>query len=75
MCPAFHVGDRVVKNPATWVPNNFDSWGRGEGVGIVVEPPFELDPTEIDVRWPAGRCFEWVSELLPAPLLYPHQDS
>ncbi len=63
----FHVGDRVIKNPATWQPNAFDSWGRGLGVGVVVEPPFPLDPNEVDVRWPAGRCFEEAAGLLPAP--------
>ena len=63
----FEVGSFVKKNPATWVSNDFDSWGRGVGIGKVVEPPFELDPSEdVDVRWPAGRCFEKVSGLLPA---------
>jgi hypothetical protein len=64
---AFEVGDRVVRNPATWQPNDFDSWGRGVGVGVVVEPPFPLGSGEVDVRWPGGRCFEWVAQLLPAP--------
>ena len=63
----FQVGDRVVSNPATWQPNDFDAWGRGLGVGIVVEPPFPLDSDEVDVRWPGGRCFEWATQLLPAP--------
>ncbi len=64
---AFAVGDRVVRNPATWQPNDFDSWGRGVGVGVVVEPPFPLGRDEADVRWPGGRCFEWAAMLLPAP--------
>jgi hypothetical protein len=63
---SFKVGDRVVKNPATWQANDFDSWGRGEGVGVVVEPPFYLEETAVDVRWPAGRCFELVAGLLSA---------
>lgn len=67
--PAFAVGDRVVRNPATWQPNDFDSWGRGVGVGVVVEPPFPLGPDEADVRWPGGRCFEWAVQLLSAPAL------
>jgi hypothetical protein len=65
---SFEVGDRVVRNPATWQPNDFDSWGRGVGVGLIVEPPFPLDPREVDVRWPGGRCFESVEQLLPAPI-------
>ena len=64
---AFAVGDRVVRNPVTWRPNEFDSWGRGVGVGVVVEPPFPLEPDEADVMWPGGRCFERAAQLLPAP--------
>ena len=60
------VGDRVVKNPKTWTPSEFDRWGRGEGVGEIVQPPFDLDDDWVDVRWPAGRCFEHKSGLLPA---------
>ncbi len=67
MAAAFRVGDLVVKNAAAWRASAFDSWGRGRGVGVVVEPPFALDNTDVDVRWPAGRCFEFVRELLPAP--------
>lgn len=62
----FKVGDKVVKNPDTWIANDFDRWGRGEGVGVVVEPPFEMGE-EVDVRWPCGRCFERVDQLLPSP--------
>jgi hypothetical protein len=61
----FNIGDRVIKNPDGWIPNDFDGWGRGVGVGIIVEPPFELDEGDYDVRWPGGRCFERESQLLP----------
>jgi hypothetical protein len=63
----FNIGDRVIKNPEGWIPNDFDGWGRGVGVGvgIIVEPPFELDEGDYDVRWPGGRCFERESQLLP----------
>ena len=63
----FKIGDKIVKNDKNWVPNDFDSWGRGIGVGVIVEPPFELDEGEYDVRWPNGRCFEDESQLLEAP--------
>ena len=58
------IGDRVIRNPATWQPNEFDSWGRGIGIGGVVEPPFVLDSDEVDVRWQGGRCFESITQLL-----------
>ncbi len=64
--PDYAIGDRVIRNPATWKPNEFDSWGRGIGVGTVVEPPFPLDAGEVDVQWPSGRCFESADQLLPA---------
>lgn len=60
----FNIGDKVIKNEKTWQPNAFDAWGRGEGVGIVVEPPFELDDNEVDVRWAKGRCFEYTEQLI-----------
>jgi len=62
----FKIGDHVKKNPDKWVPNDFDSWGRGLGIGQVVEPPFDLEENQVDVRWPNGRCFEFVDQLLPA---------
>lgn len=62
----FRVGDRVVKDPARWVPCDFDDWGRGDGVGVVVGSPIPIDPGVIDVRWPCGRCWEAEEGLLPA---------
>jgi hypothetical protein len=49
----FEIGDKVIKNKKTWIPSDFDSWGAGEGLGEVVEPPFEIDDDEVDVRWPS----------------------
>lgn len=63
------VGDAVVRDPLRWIPNAFDAWGRGLGVGEVVEPPFGLESEEVDVRWPRGRCFESPLQLAPAPVL------
>lgn len=60
----FKVGDKVIKNPQTWQANQFDQWGRGLGIGVVLEPPFALPDNELDVRWPAGRCFEYSVELM-----------
>jgi hypothetical protein len=60
----FEVGDKVIKNHETWIINEFDSWGRGEGVGVVVEPPFETENSEVDIKWNKGRCFESVEQLI-----------
>ncbi len=59
----FNIGDKVVKNEETWEPNDFDNWGRGIGVGQIVEPPFEMEDGEVDVRWEGGRCFEFTHQL------------
>lgn len=65
--PHFLPGTRVVRDARHWQPSEFDDWGRGQGVGEVVTPPFELDPTvEVDVRWPCGRCFESIDGLRDA---------
>ena len=67
MINKFQSGTLVRKNSETWEPSDFDSWGRGEGVGIVVDAPFEVaDLDVVDVRWPAGRCFEKINGLLIA---------
>lgn len=61
----FKVGDRVVKNPLTWKPSEFDGWGAGEGVGVIVEAPlYGIDDGLVDVRWPAGRCSQHEDELI-----------
>ena len=62
----FNPGDKVIRDPAGWVSSDFDAWGAGVGVGVVVEPPTSVGPSFVDVRWPSGRCFQLVSELLPA---------
>jgi len=58
------IGDKVIKNEDTWIPNDFDSWGRGLGIGIIVEPPFDMGEGDVDVRWPMGRCFETTKQLI-----------
>ncbi len=61
------IGDRVIKNPATWVPNDFDSWGRGIGVGVILPDTDGIcDDESFDVLWPGGRCVERAIQLLPA---------
>jgi hypothetical protein len=54
------IGDSVIKNESTWVPNDFDSWGRGVGIGEVVD----IVDGDIDVRWPGGRCYEIPESLI-----------
>ena len=64
MTAVYSLGAKVIKNPETWIANDFDGWGRGEGVGTVVLSPFALEPGVLDVVWPAGRCFEFQDQLL-----------
>ena len=57
-------GDRVERDPSRWRASDFDVWGRGDGVGMVVRSPLPLaDLGKVDVRWPAGRCVEDVVAL------------
>ncbi|MCK9458170.1 MAG: hypothetical protein M0R80_00640 [Proteobacteria bacterium] len=55
------VGDFVVRNASNWTPSDFDAWGAGEGVGIILEI---IDSETIDVRWPGGRCYQRPDELI-----------
>lgn len=57
------VGQLVRLRPECWREHGFNHWGRGLGVGIVVDPTFELSPVDCDVVWPAGRCWELSAEL------------
>ena len=66
MGDTFNIGDQVVKNPKVWCINDWSAWGRGEGIGTIVEPPFALLEGSVDVAWPTGRCFEKVADLLRA---------
>lgn len=60
----FAVGSLVKKNIETWTPSEFDEWGAGEGVGMIVDPPFDLGDDMVDVVWPNGREFRLTNELV-----------
>ena len=58
------IGTLVVKNPETWrTKPEIEQW-RGDGVGLVVKPPFHLGPGHADVHWVGGRYFEEVGQLV-----------
>lgn len=59
----FEVNDKIVKNEENWIPNDFDSWGRGEGVGLIVEVYPESNSSYVDVRWPGGKCWENIDQI------------
>lgn len=54
----FNIGDKVVKGKG-YIPNEFDSWGRGFGIGEVVA----VEP-DIDVMWTTGRCYEDADQIM-----------
>ena len=66
----FSVGDKVIRNPVTWQRDEHDFRGRGEGVGVIIDPPFGLCDGSVYVAWPLGHSFEKVDQLLPAPTEY-----
>lgn len=55
----FKPGDKVVKNPETWEASDFDRWGAGEGVGVVISNEAGV----VDVQWTAGRAYQRFWEL------------
>lgn len=57
------VGDKVIKNPDNWKVSDFDSWGRGEGIGEIVSIEY-IDDNEVDVRWEGGRCYETIDQII-----------
>lgn len=60
----YKAGDKVIKNPTNWEPNEFDGWGRGVGVGEVVEVIDDGDGPFLDVRWPNGKCWEKLNQVM-----------
>lgn len=55
----YKLGDRVLRNPKTWVTTEDDYWGRGWGVGRVV-----ATKPRLQVQWPAGLCVEDAEQLV-----------
>lgn len=62
--PQFKIGDKVLKNHDTWTPSDFDRWDAGVGEGVIVDMP---DEETADVRWPTGREYRAIKELLTKP--------
>lgn len=63
---SFKVGDKVRPNLENWLSSEFDQWIKpwDSPIGEIVEPPFELDESKVDVRWPGGRYFQTENELI-----------
>lgn len=57
------IGDLVLANWANWSPSEFDEWGAGWGVGVVVGLD-GLDFGMVDVRWLGGREYRSTRELI-----------
>ena len=65
---ALQIGDKVTKNPTTWIADDVDAWGRGIGVGEIVDAQGSTaDLGAAAVHWPAGRCMERLDGLQSAP--------
>jgi hypothetical protein len=62
MSKMYNLGERVVKNEKNWIVNDFDGWGRGEGIGIVVDVMPDWGEG-VDVRWDNGRCYERLEQI------------
>ena len=62
------INNKVIKNEKTWVPNEFDSWGRGEGTGEIIS----RDGDYTEVQWPNGKHTEHISHLRIKPFKEKH---
>ena len=73
MLEVMAIGDKVVKDPAGWVPSDFDRWSAGIGVGEIVALSKNKNGVidGVDVRWPTGRAWQLPQELSPAPVGLP----
>lgn len=56
------IGDKVKKNEDTWVPNEFDGWGRGVGTGKIVA--WWHIHGEATVQWANGKYVESIEQLI-----------
>ncbi len=57
------IGDRVRRRPVNWERDERDDFGRGLGVGVVVEPGEALPEGEVYVEWPRGWTVEPETQL------------
>ena len=58
------AGTKVIKNPETWLPNEFDVDGRGQGIGYVVIPPYPLGRDQYQIVWNGTRYFEYTNQII-----------
>ena len=62
---ALPLNTKVERHPDNWVPNSYDDKGRGQGIGVVCLPPFQLAENEVNVHWGNGvKCFENLDEII-----------
>lgn len=59
----YSTGTRVVKEERFWIESEFDFWGAGLGVGIIVNDEESLGGSYVDVKWPNGKAYQNINEL------------
>ena len=70
------VGDFVQRNPATWISNELDEYGRGMLIGTVTDPEKHLAEGEFYIEWPRGFSVERWDHLLHCEMgKYVHVES
>lgn len=58
----FEIGEKVIKDEKNWISNEFDSWGRGVGVGVI--DSYSNNIEEIYVKWINGRSLEKLDQIV-----------
>lgn len=61
----YRIGDKVKKNPEKWIVSDYDTLGRGRGIGTVAAIAWDGDGRPyVDVDWNSGFAMHYCEEII-----------